>query len=816
MPLQFGTRLGPYEVQSALGKGGMGEVYRARDLRLQRDVAVKVLPTQFKPGSLSLAQFEREAHLLASLNHPNICSIYDVGTEGGTSFIVMEHLQGETLAARIERSPISVNVALVYAIQIVEALAVAHSAGLVHRDIKPGNIMLTTTGVKLLDFGLAKRHMAGAAPASRGDVETAQADGTDREGIVGTLHYMAPEQLAGAGVDARSDIWAFGCVVYEMVTGRRAFSGRTLTDVIAAIVSDRPVVMTTDRGVIPLALQHLVARCLARNPLERWQTATDVARELRSMLPPQPGSGPVDVDPVRAPVKDSGALSQTAVPVAVTPNETPQSRTRQGLWIATAVTVIALAAGAGWFLFGRGTAAAPPDSVAVLPFVSVGGSSRIEYLTEGLADGLATELARRPHIRVIPSSTALHYVSAPDPRSAGQSLGVVRVVTGRVTMRGGRIDVDTEVVDVAKGTASWSGHYSEAESDLLPLTRELARGILVALGLEPASQDPVLETMPLQLSSDVYRLILRGRFALSRGDESSLKNAIALFSEATKKDPRAAAAFAGLADAHNAMVQAAAMRPNEMFPKSKIAATRALELDSSLANAHTALGVVKMFYDRDWKAAGAAYERAVTLRPDDPAAHVARAEWLMNLGRSEEALIESRTATRLDPLSVAASLNLGWQLFLARQYSDAVDQLKATITLDSNSAAAHWALGAAYEKSGRLEDAVRELQSVITMSEGKSLYLSELGYAYGRASRLVEARHVLDRLRSIAERGYVSSFDMGLVAVGLNDRDTAFKWLAQAVDEHAPGVATLGVDPRLDDLRTDPRFKDLLKRVGIS
>jgi serine/threonine-protein kinase len=796
----------------------MGEVYRAKDLRLKRDVAIKVLPTQFKPGSMQLAQFEREAHLLASLNHPNICSIYDVGAEGGTGFIVMEHLQGETLSSRIDRSPISVNVALVYAIQIVEALAVAHGAGLVHRDIKPGNIMLTATGLKLLDFGLAKRHMSAAArPSDDSRAETGPADVTDREGIVGTLHYMAPEQLSGGTVDARSDIWAFGCVVYEMVTGRRAFSGKTLTDVITAIVTDRPVVMTTERGVLPVALQQVVVRCLARNPTERWQSATDVARELRSMLPhAKPGADSANVDPARAPVADSGALPQPVASGLVTPKEQQPGSSRRGRWMAIAATALLLASAGGWYLFGR-TAPAPSNSVAVLPFQNIGDTPGVEYVTEGLADGITAELTRRPRIQTIASSRVLHYTSPPDAQSVGRSLGVDRVVTGRVAMRDGRVDVDVEIIDVAKGSASWSGHYSETEGNLLMLERQLAGGILSALGLEAQSQDLVLATMPSELTSDTYRLILRGRFASRRRDENSLRSAIALFTEATTKDPRTATAWAGLAGAYNALAQpsVAALHPNEAFPRAQRAATSALALDASLADAHVALGTVKMFYDRDWQGAGAEFERAIALEAGNPSFHEARAEWLMRVGRSDEALTAARTATRLDPLSVSASYTLGRQLFFARQYSDAVEQLNATIKLDPTYPAAHWALGAAYEKSGRLDDALRQLQGSSTISGDKSAYLAELGYTHARAARPTEAKRVLDRLRATGGGDSGAAFGAALVAAGLNDRDTAFKSIQQAVDEHSPAVTTLGVDPRFDDLRSDPRFRDLLTLVGL-
>lgn len=821
MPLQVGVRLGPYEILSALGAGGMGEVYRARDSRLERDVAIKVLPTTFTPGSRQLVRFEHEARLLASLHHPNICAIYDVGSERGVSFIVMELLQGETLGARINRGPISSHVALHYAIQIVDALRAAHSAGLVHRDVKPGNIMLTTTGVKLLDFGLAKRRSIAAdeRPPVDATAPTKSVDmTTQKEGVIGTLHYMAPEQLAGGDVDARIDIWAFGCVLYEMVTGRRAFTGKTLTDVIAAIVTEQPLVMTIERDVVPLALEHVVARCLARNPSERWQTAADLARELMSMLQhtssgPQtaPGSS---ADAVPQPAQGGSA---NAIPQTVSQHEKGRRTVLTSPRIAIAAAALLLVAAGAWFMVGRGVVPPPVDSVAVLPFATASGTADVEYLSEGLAQGVIAELARIPRARVVAPSAIVHAKSSSDPRQTGRSLGVARVVSGRLLVRGGRLDVEPEIVDVATGSTLWSGHYSEPLASLLPLQRELIGGIVKALRLEANSKDLVLSTVPSGLNSEAYRLILRGRYALNHRSESSLRSAIGFFTEAAAKDSRAAAVYAGLADCYNALAQftVVALRPSEAFPKSKKAAMRALELDQLLAEAHAALGFAKMSYDWDWRGAGVEYERAIELQPYDPSAHQLRADWLMDVGRSDEALAEARNATTFDPLSPSASLDLGWQLYLAHRYSDSIDQLKATIKLDPDSAAAHWALGAAYEKSGRLDEAIRELQTANTMSAGRPFYLAGLGYAYARAGRLVEARQVLDRLRASATREYVSPFDMALVAVGLDDRETAFKWLKEAVDDHATAVASLGVDPRFDGLRSDPRFKDLLKRIGL-
>jgi eukaryotic-like serine/threonine-protein kinase len=809
VPLEPGIHLGPYEIQSRLGVGGMGEVYRARDGRLERDVAIKILPTHFKAGSRQLAQFEREAKLLASLNHPSICAVYDVGSDHGISFIVMEHLLGETLAARIDRGSIPVNVVLHYAIQIVDALGAAHGAGLVHRDVKPSNIMLTTTGVKLLDFGLAKRQMAAvAAPSPAGtDVVPAPADASSDAGIVGTLHYMAPEQLSGRAVDARSDIWAFGCVVYEMVTGRRAFTGKTLSEVIAAIVTESPLVMTTARDVLPLALEHLVARCLARDPSERWQTTADLARELRSMLPhakQEPAS-----EPAVAP------FTVTPASQRVQPQEPVPLRRPVKPWIAAAAAVLLFGTPAAWLL-SRTFFTHAPHLVAVLPFASAGGAADLDYLTEGLADGMVDALARVQQVRTVPSTVILHHKSS-DPQKAGQSLGADRIVTGRLEMRSGRLDVDVALVEVASGSELWRDHFSEPLADAPTLQRELTAGILKALGLQSPSQEIALLTLPSQLSGEAYRLLLRGRYASNRPDEGSLRSAIDFFTDAAAKDARLASAFAGVAKCYSALAHfmLAAVRPSDAFPNSKAAAVKALELDPSLADAHVALGFAKSVYERDWQGAGTEYQRAVALQPSDPAPRQWRSEWLMDVGRAEEALDEARTAVRLDPLSAGANLNLGWQLFLARRYPDAIDQLKATTKSSPNFAAARWALGMTLVETGQLDDAISAFKAATSAAPGKPVYLAGLAYANARAHRTAEATQLLGRLRAVSAREYVSPFDLALVALGLDDYPQAFESLRLAVDDHASALASLAVDPRLDALRSDPRFKDLLKRSGL-
>ena len=383
-------------------------------------------------------------------------------------------------------------------------------------------------------------------------------------------------------------------------------------------------------------------------------------------------------------------------------------------------------------------------------------------------------------------------------------------------MQNGRVELETELMDLSTGSTLWNGHYSETLTGVLLLQRKLIEGVVKALRVTPDGSFS-LSTLPPALNPEAYRLILRGRHALKRPTERSLRSAIGLFTEASAKDSRSPAALAGLAESYNAMTQrtVAAMKPHEAFLNTKKAARKALELDKQLAGAHLALGVARMVDDWDWPGAGTDFDRALQLQASDPIAHLRRAQWLMDTGRSENALAEARTAATLDPWSPTVSLDLGWMLYLARRYVEAIEQLKAAVSLDPASPAAHWALGMAYEKADRFDDAVRELEAANTTSGSKPLYLAGVGYAYARAGRVREATQVLERVRGTTMRVDFPPFDVAILALALDHHDAAFKWLGQAIDDRAPAVTSLAIDPRLDPLRSDLRFKSLLKRIGL-
>jgi tetratricopeptide (TPR) repeat protein len=645
-----------------------------------------------------------------------------------------------------------------------------------------------------------------------------------QDGIVGTLHYMAPEQLTGGSVDARSDIWAFGCVIYEMLTGKRLVVGNTFSDIVASIMTERPVVMTLERNVAPVALEVVLGRCLARNQADRWQTTDELWREFLSMLPQ---SAAPDSSSSQAPVaeksgskprsKSSGQLAARVAPEvpgeAEADEEQPKSR-GWAAWVAVGLAALVAAGGGAWYFLRPALGSA--QSLAVLPFETSGGAADAAYLGPGLADGVVGELARIPGVRLVVWNTASRKSAASDPRSAGRSLGVDRVVTGRLVVHGGRLDLETRLLDVATGSDLWTGRQSELVTGLASLQRESIHGILGALGIERGAESRSLATIPSSLDSQTYDLILKGRYALGLRTDTSLKAATGLFNEATARDSHAAAAYAGLAASYNALAepQMAAVRPDEAFPKAKHASTQALEIDPSLADAHLSLAFAKMSYDWDWNGADLEYQRALELQPSNPLLHQSRATYLSNVGRTDDAIAEARSATTLDPQSLSARVVSGWSLNLARRYDEAVIEFKAALGLDPDSPAAHWALGVAYDGARRTGEALTELQSAARLSGNKPVYLAALGYAYGRAGQAADARQLLARLQ--ASREYVSPFDLALVAIGLNDRESAFKYLGQAVDDHASAVVSLGVDPRLESLRADPRFTALQQRVGLT
>jgi serine/threonine-protein kinase len=784
-----GTHLGRYKILAPLGSGGMGEVYRAQDEALGRDVAIKVLPEDLAQNREALGRFEREAKALAALSHPHILTVHEFNTEQGLSFLVTELLQGETLRHRLARSALPWPKALEVGVAVAEGLAAAHSKGVVHRDLKPENIFLSADGgVKILDFGLARLEPQ-AAPPEPPSMASTQPATTEPGTVMGTVPYMAPEQVVGLPVDPRTDIFAFGCVLYEMVTGKSPFLRPSTPEIRAAILGDDPAAVTDSGKKVPPELERVVEHCLEKKPEDRFQSARDLAFDLRAI---HRGSGIV---PPAPPLPRRG---------------------RRAAWVAgaaAALVALGLLGAVSWhFLSGRGQAL---DSIAVLPFANESGDQDAEYLSDGISESLINNLSQLPNLRVIARSSAFRYRGpAADPLAAGRELGVQAVLTGRVVQRGDRLLINVELVDVRHNRQLWGERYDRRLTDLLTVQDEISREITDKLRLRLNGEEKRRLARRSTDNPEAYQAYLVGRYHWGRRTEDGLKKAIDSFEQARARDPTYALAYAGLADCYALLGDYGYLAPKDAFPKARAAAERALELDDDLVEAHTSLAFVKVQYDWDWPGAEREYRRALGLNPNYATAHQWYSEYLSAMGRPEEALREIRLAQELDPLSLIIHAVVGRALYFARRYDDAIAQCRTTLEMDPNFAVPHLFLGRAYVQQGRYEEGLAEFQEYRRRSGGSAI-LAEIGHAQALAGRRDEARELLQELAQGPNPGYVPAGRIAYIPVGLGDKDGAFAWLEKAYDERSDTLVFLKVEPRYDSLRADPRFADLLRRVGL-
>ncbi len=755
MTLPAETRLGPYEILSPLGAGGMGEVYRARDTRLHREVAIKVVSEHLAQESELVARFEKEARAVAALSHPNILTIYDIGHDSSLAYAVLELLEGETLRVRLSHSTLTWQKAAEIGIAVADGLAAAHSRGIIHRDLKPENIFLTSDGrVKVLDFGLAR--WKAAAPSD--DETSAPTEAGTEPGIVlGTAGYMSPEQIRGQATDVPSDVFSMGCVLFEMVGGRRAFSGQTSAETMASILKDAAPELSEAAADAPEELSRIVARCLDKNPEQRFQSARDLAFDLRA------------------------ALNRSAT------SKASSGKTRKSI-----------------------------DSLAVLPLANAGGDPETEYLSDGITETLINSLSRLPDLRVMARSTVFRYKGKDvDPLEAGRELRVRAVLTGRVLQRGDGLVVKAELVDLTDGSQLWGGQYSRKISDIFAVEEEIARQILEALRLKLTGEEKEDLTRRYTESSEAYRLYLKGRFYWNKRNSEGVRRGIEYFSRAVEADPEYALAYAGLADSYDILGLYTVLPPREAFPKAKAAASRALEIDGSLAEARTSLAFARHYYDWDWAEAEREYRRAIELNPGYPTTHCFYADYLTTMGRHAESLAECQRAQELDPLALILAVGTGWAHYFARHYDDAIREIQKAVEMDSTFVPAHWFLGRAYERKGMDREAVEEFRRAVELSAGATVMIAALAQAHASFGRRSEAERMIAELEALPATKYVSPYYVALIHAALGDPDAAFRRLERAYEERSHGLTFLKVDPQMDSLRPDPRFSDLLRRVGL-
>ena len=802
----------------------MGEVYLAQDMNLRRSVALKLLPAEFTQNGDRLRRFEQEACTASGLNHPNILTIHEIGSEGDAHFIATEFIDGESLRQHMTGTQMNLREMLDIVIQVASALMAAHEAGIVHRDIKPENIMVRRDGyVKVLDFGLAKLVEHQAA-----DSEAPTMVNTDPGVVMGTASYLSPEQARGIDVDARTDIWSLGVVIYEMIAGRVPFEGTTTGDMLGLILGERsaPPLARFARDVPP-ELERIVTKALTKEREERYQTVKDLALDLKSLrrqlevdaelertVPPELRTGTSETTGGRAAV-------ETVHQSAVAPTSSAQylvNRIKQPRrWmIPLGVVAIVGALVAIFYFYSTPAPRAAIDSIAVLPFVNANTDPNTEYLADGITENIIYRLSQLPELKVMSRNSVFRYKGREqDAREVGRELGVTAVLSGRVAQRGDQLVISTEMVDARDNRLLWGQQYNRKLTDLLTVQEEISREISEKLRLKLTGEEQWRLTRRYTENTEAYQSYSKGRYHLNKRTPEDIRRAREHFSQAIDLDPRYALAYAGLADCYLLLTDYGVMAPSESAQMLKAAAMNALEIDDTLAEARTSLAFIKDRYDWDFAGAEIEFKRAIELNPNYATAHQWYAECLSSVGRHQESIAEAKRAQELDPLSLIINSSLGTRFYLARQYDEAVRQLLKTLDLDRNFPRARFWLGLYYSQKGRHAEAVTELQKTVEISGRDSIYVASLTYAYGVSGQKADALKLIEELKERSNREYVSPYYMALAYMGLREKDQAFAWLERACQERDFWVRFLKVDPVWDSLRSDPRFGDILRRIGL-
>jgi serine/threonine protein kinase len=805
-----GKLLGHYKVLNRIGRGGMGEVFLAQDTALGRKVALKLLRSDFTSNEERLRRFRQEAQAASALNHPNILTIHEIGQDDTLHFMATEYVEGETLREHISRARMTLGQVLDVAVQVANALAAAHQAGIIHRDIKPENIMLRTDGyVKVLDFGLAKLTSTKTVPTAAPTLPKVE---TEPGVVMGTFSYMSPEQARGLAVDARTDIWSLGAMIYEMAAGRQPFEGETASDVMSLILQKEPLPLAHAWPEVPVELERIVRKALRKDREERYQTIKDLLIDLRNLRKELELEAEMErsAPPATSRVLGSGqsaaaAHSSSSDKYIVT--EIKQHKRGTAIFIlATLISVIAIFA-SFHFLNSNKTI----NSLAVLPFVNATADPNTEYLSDGITESLINNLSRLPHMKIMSRSSVVRYKGKEtDVQTIGRELGVEAVLTGRVMQRNDELSISIELVDARDNSHIWGEQYNRKLSDILAVQEAISREVSEKLRVQLTGEEKKRLRKAATENPEAYQLYLKGRYYLSKRTDEGLKKAIEYFNQTIEKDPSYALAYSGLADSNMYLMH---LSPREAFLRAKEAATKALEIDDNLAEAHTSLAIVKM-YEWDWAATEREFKRALDLNPSEAEAHHQYSHYLNTVGRTHESLVESLRALELDPLSLPLNAHLAWHYLYARQYDPAIEQCRKTIEMDANYPPAHGFLALAYEQKGMHQEAIAEFQKTITLLGDSVQTRAELGHAYAVAGKKEEALKIMDELKALSKETYVSSYDVAMIYVGLDQKDQAFDWLQKAYQERF-GIRYLKVDPRLDPLRSDPRFPDLVRRVGL-
>ncbi len=775
--VQTGDTLGPYQILGLLGAGGMGAVYRARDTRLERDVALKVILPGSNSDPLSRRRLLNEAKAASALNHPHVVTVYEAASAGDTDYIAMEYIAGETLAHRIARGPVPLAEALNLCLQVGEGLVAAHGAGFLHRDLKPANIMITPDGrAKILDFGLARRIISAPVVA----METVSIGLTMPGVVMGTLAYMSPEQARGEEPGPASDVFSWGAVLYETLCGDRPFGGKTELDLYHQVCYKEPVPPAERRRDVPAAVSALTMRALAKEPADRFPNMSSAIAELRALA-----------------AGDTGKIPARG------------ERTARGrLWPALAAVAACGILAAGLWLWLRPK---PFDSVAILPFVNATGDPSLDYVVEGLSDGLRRDLTRLNGLSVT-SADAVRGYRQPDLSAldaAGQ-LRVSAVMGGKLTVSGADLQLSVTLTGAARGDSVWTQSYDVPRTDIVRLSDRLWIDSADQLGRKLGASRNRHTPAP-----QAYDLYLKGRAALSQRDPAELRRAISLFEEATREDPDFGPAFASLAATYFAIANFGEQPPVLLMPRARDAAKHAIDLDPTLAEAYLSYAMILSVSNFDWAAAEKAFRRAIDLNPRSAQAHASFATLgLVPTKRFDEALIEVQRAVELEPNSPVLRIQQATVMYMARHFAESVRVLRQVVNpglqgpVRSTEA---YALVA----EGKPDDAVALLSSS-GVQEGKMSTELALGFAYAAAGRRAEAAKIARAAEVRYGQAYSSPCSLAVIYVRTGEFDRAIHWLEECRTQGDFSLVVLGVDAAWDPLRTDPRLRSIMKSMGLT
>lgn len=761
----------------------MGEVYLAEDIRLGRRVAIKFLPSSYQYDPERRERFLREARAASALRSPNVTAVYDIGEHQGAMFMTMEYVEGNLLSRRLEHGPLSVGESISICTQVAEALDEAHAVGIVHRDIKGANVIITERGlVKVLDFGLSKM----VIPISESDINNTLAIGKETMPgvILGTVAYMSPEQARGLKVDGRSDIFSLGVLFYEMVTGKKPFDGATTSDLIVSILEKEPLPLAHYSTESLTQLQWIVSKMLRKDREARYQTARDLIVDLKNVK--QELKTEILFRPDNLTISSDIRRDMTSAPPSSDSSAIRRRKTRKAV-----------------------------DSIAILPLTNASKDPNMEYLSDGITESLIFSLSRLPKLRVMARSTVFRYKDREiDPQMVGHELNVRAVMTGRVFQIGDNLIIGAELVDVTDGSNLWGEKYNRKMADILSLQEEISNDITDKLSLKLSGKEKQKLTKRHTDNAEAYELYLKGRYHWSKWTEEGFRKAIEYFEEALAKDPEYALAYSGLGDAYGSLSYFA--NDVEAMPKAKEAVKKALQLDDTLAEAHILLAGIQHIYEWNWKEAERGFKRAIKLNPSFAIAHGRYSVFLTCQCRFDEAMAEIELARHLDPLSLPMNRIIGWVFLCAGKYDEAIDHFRMALDLEPDFHLSLEGLATALEQKGIFDEAVNQyLKMLSQLSRGLEME-SILREAYAEKGMEEFRRKFLEFALQLAEQRFIPPLFIASTYALLGENDLAIECLEKAYHEHSPSLIHIKADRRLENLHSDPRFLDLVRRMGLS